>query len=135
MFPCPFLPLDSEGAEDSVSPPAGVNTLLLNRGMTSSSHFKVLQPLENSTVWAAARVLSANRQLINPKAGSRSAELSAASGSLPEPPCTQVEAASDAPDRSFCQEPGTYHFSAILKANSEARVIFFALKNKITPLT
>lgn len=121
--------------QHSVWPPAGVSTLLLNRGMTSSSHFKVLRPLENSTVWAAARVLSANRQLINPKAGSRSAEPSAASGSLPEPPCNQVEAASDAPDRSVCQELGTYHFSAILKANSEATALFFAFKNKITPLT
>ena len=44
------------------------------KGMTSSAHFQVLQPVENSTVGAAAYVLRANGQLISPEAGSGSAE-------------------------------------------------------------
>ena len=111
--------------------PADANTYLLNKGMTSSAHFKVLQPLENSTVWAAAHSLCANRQFITPKAGSRSAELNSVlrrslrAGPPPQRkqhPTLSTGASPRERGEALCS-PGI--LSAILKANSEAMVVFF----------
>lgn len=76
-------PLDSERVEGRDWPqlifaaparcPAPSGCSHTFKGTTCSPHFHVVRPLENSTVWAAARVLCANGngQLINLKAGGR----------------------------------------------------------------
>lgn len=112
--------------------PADANTYLLNKGMTSSAHFKVLQPLENSTVWAAAHGLCANRRFITPKAGSRSAELNSvlrlslrAGPPLQRKPHPTLSTGASPRERGEAPCSPTI-LSAILKANSEAMVVFFS---------
>lgn len=113
---------------------------LLNKGMTSNSTLKFCSP-RKIPVWAAAPVLCANRQFINPKVGSRSAEPNSALRLFPraipplkwKPHLTLLIGASA---RELGKAPCSPTISnAILKANSEAMVVFFALKNKTNLLT
>lgn len=91
-------------------------------------------------VEAAAPVLCANRQFINPKAG-RFAEPNPVLGLFPRAiPPLKWKLHLPLSTGAFARKLGEAQCSpttpnAILKANSEAMVIFFALKNKTTLLT